>query len=149
MGHAQIPASETARKGSIKIEGNAVFQYGYCASATTKKTPYILTYSTDALNPTAIALADGATYNKIGVATETKTSAGWQWFQIQGDCDDMVVPSASYTAGHMLKIHDGAVTSLSATYAGANTEFAVVRTSGTSVTALDVFLMGVVALGTT
>jgi len=140
----------TSLMGKIVQRGGKKFIYAYAGAALTAKTPYRLTYGgLESKDPTVAALADGAIKNKVVVPERTLANGDRGWFQIEGVVEDMVVPSASYTATHMLKVHDGAVTSLAAAYAGADSEFATVIVGGTTVTAIDVRLMGRESLGTT
>jgi hypothetical protein len=128
-------------KGQIEI-------YIKASGALTAKTPYRILL--DAYGFRAVALADGAVYNKVVVPEKDIADTKFGWAVIQGPVEDMIIPAVNHTASHAFKVHDGVITTLGATWAYADTEVGVFTdTSAAAATVADVVLYGVKALGTT
>lgn len=123
------------------------------AKASAARTAGDLVYLTaDETGMKDAALADDTTIHLLGVAQASIASGARGLYKVQGLCD-VTVPSGNYTAGHGLKLLDGAIASTGATAAGiageASTVFAAIATGGTSVTTCSVYLYGQKITGTT
>jgi len=148
MNTQQLPSGVSDILGKRFFEGGKEFIFAEADASLTAKTPYNVTYDENG-KPLVKAIADGAHYNLVAIPERALVDGDTDRFQIYGAVEDMVVPSATYVAGRGLKIHDGAVAETGAAYALSDNEFAVITTGGTTVTAIDVFLLGREALGST
>lgn len=98
-------------------------------------------------------LADDTDLYRVAVASKDVASADYAPYVTKGPVY-ITVASGNYTAGHGVKILDGAVASTGATAAQpgsgeASTSFGVILIGGTSVTSIEVLLYGDVFTATT
>jgi len=124
-----------------KQEGKT-YIYLYSAAARTINTPYWHSTLNASGIPTAEAITLGAKdcIGYVVVATETNTSAGYQWFVLKGAVDDVVMDTGSYVALDMIGLYDSACTPSTATTVTAD-DFAVSLETA-STTTPNVYLLG-------
>jgi hypothetical protein len=123
--------------------------YARAGETLTKNTPYGLIHeglagtTTATSDPAVKALLSGAVQQFVVVPVfRTMADNDTGWFQYQGPCEDMVVPSATYTATYALHLDAGAVTETGAAPTNGDLEFGSVMVGGTTVTAIDAYLFG-------
>ena len=133
--------------------GGKKYIYARAGAALTKNTPYGIQYeggagtTTATSDPVVKALLSTAVKQLVVVPVfRTLADNDTGWFQYQGNVDDLVVASATYTATHGLKVDAGVVAGSGGAPTNLDTEFASVRVGGTTVTSIDVFLFGREAL---
>ena len=92
--------------GALKREGNKEFIFAYCAAAETRGSVRKIVYDGDEeTNPTAAAPATETTvYQLVAVATQTTTAAGFQWYQIKGDCEALVEGTTDVAKDDFLEV---------------------------------------------
>ncbi len=100
-----------------------------------------------------VALADDTNVYRVAVANRDAAS-GEIYDAVFRGTTQITVPSATYTAGHGVKVFDGALASTGAAAAArdglaANTTIGVINVGGTSVTSITVTLYGDAFTGTT
>lgn len=137
-----IPTSQAFMAGMTKQEDGVDYIYLYSAAARTAKTPYWHSTNDTSGIPTAEAITLGAK-DKIGYvvfATETATSAGYQWFTMRGVVDEAIVDTGSYVALDMVGLYDAACTPSTATTVTPD-DFAVSLETA-STTTPDIYLLG-------
>ena len=137
-----IPPSQSLMAGMTKQQDGCEYIYLYSAAARTAKTPYWHSTNDASGIPTAEAITLGAK-NKIGYvvfATETATSAGYQWFTMKGIVDEAIVDTGSYVALDMIGLYDSACTPSTATTVTPD-DFAVSLETA-STTTPDIYLLG-------
>ena len=116
------------------------------AAARTKGTVVrISTGHSDGVNAD-IALADDTNVYRVAVVAADAASGTIYPAVLRGTCA-ITVPSGTYTAGHGVKVLDGALASTGAAAVArdalsTNTGFAIINVGGTSVTEITVTLFG-------
>lgn len=114
----------------------------------TAKTMYRLQLDEDGFE--AVAITDSAVRYRVCIPEAAITSGASGWVVIKGLVEDAVVPSAATTAANAFKIHDGAITDMTAAWAFDTAELGVYcETNAGAVTACNLFLSGREALATT
>ena len=119
--------------------------YATAAAARVKGAPVYLGMSSTGF--VDVSLVDDALVHKVVVADADFASGGNGLYVAKGEVV-MTVPSGNYTAGHGLKVLDGAVASTGAVFPAAGlagdaqTAFAVIKTGGTAVTSITAVLHG-------
>ena len=126
--------------GSVWIKAKA-------HAAWTADTPYEVFWNTTGY--VSKALTDEAVYYYLGVANDATPINTVGRLQIGGYKASMVVSGLSVTAGHGVKILDGAVAGTGAAYSGANTEFGVCVDTIAAANAMNIMLIDQRVLGTT
>lgn len=105
--------------------------------------------ASDTNGPRAILLVDDALRHTEAVALEAVADQAWGWFAVKGLVDNVIVASEARTTGHAVKVHNGAVATMSANPAYSDSEFAVYLSATDTLTAVDLMLYGREALSTT
>ncbi len=91
--------------GAIKVEGNREFIYAYCAGAETRGNVRVITFDGDEeTNPTAATPATSTVYQRVVVATQTTTAAGFQWYQYKGDAEALVEGTTDVAKDDFLEV---------------------------------------------
>lgn len=127
--------------GNIRENGQGQFEmYVRAHAALTAKTPYKVYH--DGNRYVTAAIADEAVTYIVGVPEKAIASGKDGWVVIGGIVESVVVPSATYTLRHGMKVHDGVLTSMGANFAFGANEFAVIMaTHGSATTALNLELV--------
>jgi len=122
----------------------------YHAAGCTKGDFARISYDSTIDGLCAVALADGAYYQRILVAAETIAAADYGWFFVEGSGISATLGTAgTATATHALRVTDGAVSTLGATIAFSDNEFGIVDTSFDNTTSITITLLGRESLGQT
>lgn len=127
--------------GNIRESGNGQIEmYVTAHAALTAKTPYKVYHDGDKY--LTAALADEAVIYLVGVPEKAIASGKGGWVVIGGIVDDVVVPSATYTKGHGIKVHDGVLTTVGSAFMWTINAFAVaMETHGVATVALKLELV--------
>jgi len=130
--------------GAIFLDADGCYKIRVKAhDALTALTPYSI--GLDGTDWVTAALANTAKYQFVGVPLGSVASGAYANLVIGGEVDNVVVPSATHTAGYGIKIHAGAVTEEGASYIANATylnDWAVgMETQAVAATALKMFLV--------
>lgn len=127
--------------------------YAYATTGATATYPYEVIAEEGYLR--ARPLSDNTDRYWVGVPDKAISSANYGWFQIGGFCDDMTLASLSVTAkslsvsaGHAVRIKDGAPADSGSDFSGVNGDFAVCVTATTNASTIDVVLVPELITGT-
>jgi hypothetical protein len=148
MGSALIPKSADIN-GRERVNDKGQTELFVKAGASlTAKTMYRLQLDEDGFE--AVAISTGAVYYRVCIPEAAISSGASGWVVVMGLVEDAVIPSTDTTAGKAFKIHDGAITDMTAAWAFSDNELGVyAATSGGATTTCDLFLSGREALATT
>lgn len=108
-------------------------------SAIVAKTGYKIIFNE--FGPCTAAQADDIYNYMMGYAEEAHDDATVFEILVGGPIDDAITPSLSVSVGHALLMTGGAAADAAADYSGATSEFAVCRTTSTSSTTQDLWLV--------